>query len=97
MTSAPCRYCGANYSTTHSHGCPNKPKPGVTVLHAQTFTPEELADFEQAIFACQNPNTLVAKLAKTSLAAIVAHHGKAKCDLMAAALNAKYTREPGNA
>lgn len=65
----------------------------VTFAHAQPFTAGELADFEQAILACANPNTLVAELAKTSLGALVQHHGYPKCNLMMAALNVKHGTE----
>ncbi|HEV2155433.1 hypothetical protein [Bradyrhizobium sp.] len=65
----------------------------VTFAHARPFTQAELDDFEQAILACSNPNTLVAKLAKTSLGAMVQHHGVVKCNLMMAALNAKHGTE----
>jgi hypothetical protein len=62
----------------------------VTFAHAQPFAPDELADFEQAILACQNPDKSIAALAKISLGALVQHHGKAKCDLMVHALDAKH-------
>jgi hypothetical protein len=62
----------------------------VTFAHAQPFTEAELADFEQAVIACSNSNTFVAELAKTSLGALFKHHGKAKCDLMMHALDAKH-------
>ncbi|WP_439392573.1 hypothetical protein ACRQ5Q_24435 [Bradyrhizobium sp. PMVTL-01] len=65
----------------------------VTFAHAHPFTQAELDDFEQAILACQNRNRLVAELAKTSLGAMVQHHGVAKCNLMMHALNHKHGTE----
>jgi hypothetical protein len=62
---------------------------------AQPFTAAELADFEQAILATQNLNAVVARLAKTSLGALMQYHGKDKCDLMMTALDAKYNPKVG--
>ncbi|UPJ71896.1 hypothetical protein [Bradyrhizobium sp. 187] len=64
-----------------------------TFAHAQPFTEAEPADFEQAVLACANPNVIIAELAKTSLGALVKHHGKAKCDLLMHALDARHGTE----
>jgi hypothetical protein len=53
---------------------------------AEPYTPQELADFEQLIFASQNDDPKIRLTARTFLASFVNEHGKPKCDLMMAEL-----------
>jgi hypothetical protein len=55
-----------------------------TALHAEPFTRQELADFEQLIFASNNPDHKIRLAARATLAQFVNQHGKFKCDLMLA-------------
>lgn len=54
---------------------------------AEPYSLRDLADFEQLIFASSNPNPKIRLLARATLAAFLREHGKAKCDLMLAALS----------
>lgn len=49
---------------------------------AEPYSPQELADFEQLIFASSNPDPKIRLLARATLAEFVNDHGQAKCDLM---------------
>jgi hypothetical protein len=54
---------------------------------AEPYSPQELADFEQLIFASSNDHPAVRLLVRAALATFFREHGKAKCDLMMAALS----------
>lgn len=49
---------------------------------AEPYTDAELAEFEQLIFACHNPEGPVRVLARATIAQFFRTHGQAKCDLM---------------
>jgi hypothetical protein len=53
---------------------------------AEPYSLQELADFEQLIFASQNSEPKIRLTARAFLAQFVNEHGKAKCDLMMAKL-----------
>lgn len=55
-----------------------------TAVHVAPFTQQELADFEQLIFASNNPDHNIRLAARVALAQFVNQHGKFKCDLMIA-------------
>ncbi|MGZ5988753.1 MAG: hypothetical protein ACXWLZ_06865 [Rhizomicrobium sp.] len=49
---------------------------------AEPYSPQELADFEQLIFASNNDDPKIRLAARATLAVFFREHGKAKCDLM---------------
>lgn len=51
-------------------------------IQAEPYTQEELAEFEQLIFACSNDQGEVRVFARAAIAQFFRTHGKAKCDLM---------------
>lgn len=59
----------------------NANPPPCCVL-AEPFTEQEAADFEQLIFASNNPDPKIRLLARATLSAFVTEHGKTKCDMM---------------
>lgn len=56
-------------------------------IAAEPFSEQELADFEQLIFASQNDEPKIRLTARAFLASFLNAHGKAKCDLMMAKLS----------
>lgn len=48
----------------------------------EPYSQQELAEFEQLIFACSNDNGPVRVLARATLSSFLREHGKVKCDLM---------------
>ena len=56
---------------------------GVAVL-AEPFTQQELADFENLIFASNTADHKIRLAARVALAQFLKLHGKLKCDLMVA-------------
>ncbi len=54
----------------------------LTAPLAEPYSDAEIAEFEQLIFACNNPNGEVRVLARATIAQFFRTHGQAKCDLM---------------
>lgn len=59
----------------------------MTAILAEPFTQQEAADFEQLIFASNNPDHAIRLAARCALASFVNHNGKIKCDLILAHLS----------
>lgn len=49
---------------------------------AEPYSQQEIAEFEQLIFASNNDDPKIRLLARATLASFFREHGKAKCDLM---------------
>ncbi|MDI1263885.1 MAG: hypothetical protein PS018_11570 [bacterium] len=63
----------------------------LTAPLAEPYTPQELIDFEQLIFASNNPDHKIRLAARVALADFFREHGKTKCDLMMEVLDRRYS------
>lgn len=64
-------------------------------IAVEPYTSQELADFEQLIFASANADHKVRLTARAFLASFVNEHGQAKCDLMMEKLSSWHDKPPG--
>lgn len=60
----------------------------LTAPPVEPYSAQEIADFEQLIFASNNPDHKIRLAARAALAAFFREHGQAKCDLMMEKLSA---------
>lgn len=58
---------------------------------AEPYTAQELADFEQLIFASNNNDPKIRLAGRAALAGFLNQHGKDKCDLMLEVLDKGWT------